>query len=55
MSMDEQRLASDGLGKSRVSGLLLGIALAALLAGVFYLYSNPQLVIMLTDQLWACF
>ena len=25
------------------------------LGGVFYLYSNPQLVIMLTDQLWACF
>jgi hypothetical protein len=53
--MDEQQLVSEDLGKSRVSGLLLGIALAALLAGVFYLYSNPQLVIMLTDQLWACF
>jgi hypothetical protein len=53
--MDEQHLASGDLGKSRVSGLLLGIALAALLAGVFSLYTNPQLVIMLTDQLWACF
>ena len=33
----------------------LSLALAAMLGGVFYLYSNPQLVIMLTDQLWACF
>jgi hypothetical protein len=32
-----------------------GLALAALLSTVFYLYSNPQLVIMLSDQLWACF
>ena len=53
--MDEQHLVSEDLGKSRFGGLLLGIAFAALLAGVFYLYSNPQLVIMLTDQLWACF
>jgi hypothetical protein len=53
--MDQQHLVSEDLGKSRVSGLLLGIALAAVLGGVFYLYSNPQLVIMLTDQLWACF
>jgi hypothetical protein len=54
--MDEQHLVSDGLGKSRVGGLLLlSIAFAALLGGVFYLYTNPQLVIMLTDQLWACF
>ena len=53
--MDEQHRVPEDLGKSRVGGLLLSIALAALLAGVFYLYSNPQLVIMLTDQLWACF
>ncbi len=53
--MDDRLTGSEHLGKSRVSGLLLGITLAALLSGVFYLYSNPQLVIMLTDQLWACF
>jgi len=53
--MDDQPSGSEHLEKSRVSGLLLGITLAALLGGVFYLYSNPQLVIMLTDQLWACF
>jgi hypothetical protein len=53
--MDEQPLITEDLAKSRPTRLLLGIALAASLGGVFYLYSNPQLVIMLTDQLWACF
>jgi hypothetical protein len=53
--MDDQHLVPEDLARSRPSGLLPGIALAVLLGGVFYLYSNPQLVIMLTDQLWACF
>ena len=53
--MNDQHPVSEALAKSRLSGLLLGMALAALLGGVFYLYTNPQLVIMLTDQLWACF
>ena len=33
--------------------LLLAVTMG--LAWVVYLYSNPQLVIMLTDQLWTCF
>jgi len=37
------------------SRLLVALTLAATLAGVFYLYGNPQLVILLTEQLWACF
>ncbi len=39
----------------RARGLLISLALASALSAVFYLYSNPQLVIMLTDTLWACF
>ena len=53
--MDELGSAYRHAGKPRLSRMLLGIALTAVLGGVFYLYSNPQLVIMLTDQLWACF
>lgn len=31
-----------------------GIALAAL-AGVFALYTRPEFLVSLADQLWACF
>ncbi len=52
----QQLPAAPGNGrKASAKRVLIGLTLAALLGGVFYLYSNPQLVIMLTDQLWACF
>jgi len=53
--MQEPSAESLQAGKLRSGRILVGMALAALLGGVFFLYSNPQLVIMLTDQLWACF
>ena len=53
--MQEPSAESLQAGKLRPGRILVGMALAALLCGVFFLYSNPQLVIMLTDQLWACF
>jgi len=28
---------------------------AAVLVGVFMLYTQPQLMVTLADQLWACF
>jgi hypothetical protein len=34
---------------------LLSLALAAVLALGFGLYSQPEVVIMLSEQLWACF
>jgi hypothetical protein len=30
-------------------------AVAALLTGVFMLYTQPQLMVTLSEQLWACF
>jgi hypothetical protein len=53
--MDPQSATSGPAGLTRGQRVSLGFALVALLGGVFFLYSNPQLVIMLTDQLWACF
>lgn len=35
--------------------LMMGIALALLMAGVFALYLRPEFLMMLADQLWACF
>ncbi|SFE91773.1 hypothetical protein [Paracidovorax wautersii] len=36
--------------------LALGVALSgALLALVFWLYAEPGFVVMLADQIWACF
>lgn len=36
--------------------LALGAAMcAALLALVFWLYAEPGFVVMLADQIWACF
>ncbi len=37
----------------RKSGL--GIAAALLLAITFWLYAKPDVVIMLSEQLWSCF
>ena len=36
----------------RINTLLLG---AALLGLTFWLYTKPDVVIMLSDQLWSCF
>ena len=35
--------------------LLLGLATAALLAGVFVAYLNPHLAVDLANAVWACF
>ncbi len=35
-------------------GLAYGVAVVALLA-VFALYSRPDVMVTLADQLWACF
>ena len=53
--MSDPNAVSSQRPKSHAHRALLGLALAFALGGVFYLYSNPLLVIMLTDQLWACF
>ncbi|PUE43803.1 hypothetical protein B9Z34_02980 [Limnohabitans sp. Hippo3] len=37
----------------RKSGL--GIAAALLLAITFWLYAKPDVIIMLSEQLWSCF
>jgi hypothetical protein len=38
-----------------VRRLLAWAAASALLAAVFALYTRPQLMVMLSEQLWACF
>ena len=53
--MDQQSATPQPRGSSRPARLFFALMVAALLTGVFYLYGNPRLVIMLTDQLWACF
>lgn len=35
--------------------LALGAALAAALGMVFSLYLEPQFIVLLSQQLWACF
>jgi len=35
--------------------LALGAALAAALGMVFSLYLDPQFIVLLSQQLWACF
>jgi hypothetical protein len=35
--------------------VLGAVALTALLGLAFWLYTQPELVVMLSDQLWACF
>jgi MFS family permease len=42
-------------GPHRAPPPALGRRRAALLAAVFALYTRPQLMVMLSEQLWACF
>jgi len=35
--------------------VLGAVALTALLGLAFWLYTQPEMVVMLSDQLWACF
>ena len=48
---------SMALIKKALSGQKLwgALVLFALLGLVFWLYTQPHLLIMLSDQLWACF
>jgi hypothetical protein len=41
--------------KPRWPRALLWGLLAVLMLGVIWLYQRPQMLIMLSDQLWACF
>jgi len=40
---------------SRKGRIALYAAAAVLLAGVFALYARPQLMVALSDMIWACF
>ncbi len=53
--MDEQHPVPVLARRTPIKRVLLMLALTMGLGGVFYLYSHPQLVIMLSDQMWACF
>ncbi len=35
--------------------LALGAVIVASLVGVFYLYSRPDFLVLLANQVWACF
>ncbi len=41
--------------KPRARSLLAYALALAALAGVFALYTRPQLLVTLSEQLWACF
>ena len=41
--------------RAGVKRLALWTAAAAVLAGVFALYTRPQMMVALGDMLWACF
>ena len=53
--MNEQPTVPVPARRAPIKRVLLMLAVTMGLAWVFYLYSNPQLVIMLTDQLWTGF
>jgi hypothetical protein len=40
---------------SHLKTLALWTAIAAVLAGVFLLYTRPQMMVALGDMIWACF
>ena len=40
---------------TRAKKLALWSAIAAVLAGVFALYTRPQMMVALGDMIWACF
>jgi hypothetical protein len=39
----------------RARKFLAWAAVAGVLAAVFALYTQPQVMVMLADQIWACF
>ncbi|MDO8279784.1 MAG: hypothetical protein Q7T63_16870 [Burkholderiaceae bacterium] len=39
----------------RISTFLFSIAALVALAGVFLMYTRPAFMVMLAEQLWACF
>lgn len=41
--------------KPRTRSLLAYTLALSVLAGVFALYMRPQLLVMLSEQIWACF
>ena len=41
--------------RARARALLAWAAAAAVLAGVFALYTRPQMMVALGDMIWACF
>jgi hypothetical protein len=40
---------------TRAKKLVLWSAITAVLAGVFALYTRPQMMVALGDMIWACF
>lgn len=38
-----------------VGRIALGTVIGASLLGVFYLYSRPDFLVQLSNQIWACF
>ena len=40
---------------ARLKAAALWAAIAAVLAGVFALYTRPQMMVTLGDMIWACF
>lgn len=40
---------------SRVKRIGFSVVIAVGLIGVFYLYSRPDFLVLLANQVWACF
>ena len=41
--------------RALLTRLLIAAAVLAVLLGVFSLYSRPEFLVALSEQLWACF
>lgn len=41
--------------RAHLKTLAIWTAVAAVLAGVFALYTRPQMMVALGDMIWACF
>jgi hypothetical protein len=41
--------------RPRARKLAVWAAIVAVLAGVFTLYTRPQMMVLLGDMIWACF
>ena len=53
--MDLQHVTPPSDRRALLGRAAAWLAVAVALAGVLYLYSRPEFLVMLSDMIWACF